>query len=324
MAGRKRKIPLGYIPQWSSDNTDSESELLGLPPASERLHEPSTPSVTPSVRPSAQPPAPPSAPPSPDLHENQDTASIEGQDQLQILPTCDFDAEDGRAEDDGSDIIMAESLDNIGFYSQDTDTDTDLFQKEHDQQHEEENEKDDNEEDGQYFYVADGNLDVDSTADPDEYFNISSDNESQEEEDKTSYQYLLAHFAEEWMLNEVNHKVSKSASSDFWNVAAKWMFSISSAFNNEKKNKFPKFGHIRKKLKKQYVPRISLDTAFINKETKELTIAEDTERIPVKDFPPDKFEKVFEIASVQVWELPHLRISCLLEISIFFSVCNIL
>ena len=134
---------------------------------------------------------------------------------------------------------------------------------------------------------------------------LSNNSDMEPEEDHESFKYLLNQFSEEWMNNEINHKVSKTASSEFWNIAKKYMFSLSSAFNLENKKKFPKFAHIRRKLVKEKVPRISLQTGYVHKTSQLLTIANDTEKTEVLQFPPDQFEKVFETATVKV----HIHIS---------------
>ena len=145
------------------------------------------------------------------------------------------------------------------------------------------------------------------------------DDDDEEEEENTdeegpplpnSFKDILAKFSEDWLSNEVHHKVSKVATSDFWNICSKYMFSITEAFTKEKKKKFPKFEHIRRKLKKEKVPKIHLKTGFVNKETQELSI-ENTEKLPVLQYPQDKFEKVFEIAHVKVLKRSlQLRVSC--------------
>ena len=161
--------------------------------------------------------------------------------------------------------------------------------------------QDDEVEDTVHLTEADQiNLIEEELHDP-EFDDLWTNSEEEEEEDKKSYQYLLRKFAEDWMNNECHHKVSKTASTEFWNIARKWMLPLASAFKQEKKTKFPKFEHIRRKLVKQNVPRVSLDTGFVHKETKELSIVRDTEKIPLLQFPPDVYERVFEVAKVKVY-----------------------
>lgn len=80
------------------------------------------------------------------------------------------------------------------------------------------------------------------------------------------------------------------------------MFQLSSAFTKEGKKKFPKYEYTRKKLVKKYVPPISIDVGFVHKETKELSVISDSETIPIRRFPPDIYEKVYEIGSIKVYK----------------------
>ena len=128
----------------------------------------------------------------------------------------------------------------------------------------------------------------------------SEDEDNGEEEDTTSFKYILRQFSKDWLETEVNHKVSKIASGEFWSIATKWIFNLADAFKNDKKKKIPQFGYLRQKMTEERVPRISMDVGYLNKDTKELTMVNDVTKIPVKQFPADQFEKVFEIASVKV------------------------
>lgn len=139
-----------------------------------------------------------------------------------------------------------------------------------------------------------------------EFREVSSDEDEDEDEeeenpeDKLSFRYNFAKFSEAWVLAEVNHVVSKQASGALWNVARKWIFDLTTAFQRDKKKKFPKYDHMRRKLVHQKVPPVSMDFGYLHKDTKELTVVSESEKTPVKDFPPDTYEKVYEIASVKV------------------------
>ena len=61
-----------------------------------------------------------------------------------------------------------------------------------------------------------------------------------------------------------------------------------------------------------------METGFINKETNQITIIEG-DKTPRNRFPPSKFEKIFEIASVQVIKIYILIIFYFLTYSIFFN-----
>lgn len=303
MAGRKRKIPEGYVPQWesSSDSDTSHSEFKN------RIFTPTLSQPPPPLQPQRQP-------------EIEIEVRGEPVDEVEVNPNDDHELLDGIPQNDPiSDVyFQVQMVDNDRKQDEETEEtdlrpyeEPDLYDEpdisedeepnafnleepdthqQHDQREIEEEERDGNSE------REDEEAQFPSY---DEFWPISSELE-EVEEDKESFIYLLKKFSEEWIINEVHHKVSKVASSEFWNITAKWMFSLASAFEKERKSKFPKFAHIRRKLINQHVPRISLQTGYIDKSTQELSIASDTEKIPVHRFPADKYQKVFEIASVEV------------------------
>ena len=147
------------------------------------------------------------------------------------------------------------------------------------------------------------------------------EHEDEGEIDKESFKYLLSQFSEAWVDNQINHKVSKTGASKFWNIATKFMIPLSNAFIKEKKKKFPKFEHIRRKLVKKNVPEVTIEAGYVDKKKTELIISEG-EKVNVKDFPREKFEKVFEIASVKVLNQIFLALLYILNFSpIPYSNC---
>ena len=303
MAGRKRKIPEGYIPQWNSDySTDSDYDRFSVPK---------------KFNAATAAPTPPGA-----WRVDEEELHV---DEVDDTP---FTIHDQRHNNGGKELRelqgagAAEAIPTImdlQFVTPQSDEDASVDESLHDEEVDyeqytcgQEEEDDDDDDDGDWFILNPNFGDI-STSDTTEEngengWYYPSDDEVPpppppvpgEQEDRESFQYLLSQLSEDWIVNEVDHKVSKTASSEFWNIAAKWMFAITAAFIREKKKKFPKFPHIRKKLKKKHVPRVSLETAYINKETRELTIAADTDKVPVSQFPPDKYQKVYESAKVKV------------------------
>lgn len=65
------------------------------------------------------------------------------------------------------------------------------------------------------------------------------------------------------------------------------------------KRKVPKYNHIRRKLYEKHTPDVNLELAYKNKESNEITIINDTVT-PKSRFPPDQYEKIYEIATVKV------------------------
>ena len=339
MAGRKRKVPSGYVPEWNSASdadadTDSDVDFFQLPnpkrffspisssPTSEEnadglpteqhelqdpMHEPQSPQQDlhdPYLDPQSpqqdlndthlEPQSPqqelqyPHLEPQSPQQEVQDHVQEGDEQQLQE------DVNPGHEEEDDA-YYMEDMLENEQFLDFAESMEEEemigegfVINEQLEERQEEEGEEEEDEED-----------------------DVEQEEEEEDEGaevDKDSFNYLLREFSEEWLYNECHHKVSKVASSKFWNIASKWMFSLTSAYQKDNKKKFPKFAHIRKKLVKEKVPPVSMETGYVNKETQELVVAKDTDKTPVRQFPPDQYEKVYEIASVKVHTIYFLPI----------------
>ena len=132
----------------------------------------------------------------------------------------------------------------------------------------------------------------------------SSGEESDESEHElpleNDYVTLLENFSEKWVSMELDHTVSKIASDDFWRLACEFLPKIVYARSAQNvTRKLPQFSHIRKKLYNDNVPEVTLEIGYKNKDTDEVTVVTDT-ITPIKQYPPNQFEKMFEIASVKV------------------------
>lgn len=100
---------------------------------------------------------------------------------------------------------------------------------------------------------------------------------------------------------EIHHKISEEATNDFFEIGKKWFPKLFSAKENEGvTKKVNQFVHIRKQLYKKNVPPINMEFSYLNKETNEITVVKDQEKTPTAQFPPNKFVKLCEIASVKV------------------------
>ena len=121
--------------------------------------------------------------------------------------------------------------------------------------------------------------------------NWSNDDEDDE------YEKILDEFRKKWMVAEITHKVSKSASNSFWELAMHF-FPLLLAFDNNKK--MVKFPQQRKILHESYVPRILMNIAYQEKKTEKYHTLNNVTVIPISQFPPSKFTKIYEIATVQV------------------------
>ena len=125
-----------------------------------------------------------------------------------------------------------------------------------------------------------------------------SDGAQEEEED---YFAILKHLSKKWLETEVNHKVSKTASEAFWSLGREWFHKlfVTKSIQNVKR-KTPSFVHIRRRLYKEYVPPVMLQFGFKNKVTNEIVNVDNSLVTPKSAFPPHQFDKLWEIAHVQV------------------------
>lgn len=103
------------------------------------------------------------------------------------------------------------------------------------------------------------------------------------------------------MLLELNHRVSKSGSSQFWSLAMDAIPKLIDAKRvTQNQKKIPQFRSMRNKLHDDHLPKISLEVAYRRKDTGDILILQDLEKIPVKKFPRSKYQKLYESASVKV------------------------
>ena len=100
---------------------------------------------------------------------------------------------------------------------------------------------------------------------------------------------------------ENRHHISKRASNELFELSKKWFHKLYMAKELEGVAKrTPQFIQIRNSLYKKKVPQVYLEIAYRNKNTKEVVVLKDQLKTPTRRFPPNQFEKLFEIASVKV------------------------
>lgn len=128
------------------------------------------------------------------------------------------------------------------------------------------------------------------------------DPDDEEDEEDENYFSLLHCLSKKWMEAELDHTVSKVGSNLFWKIAFKFVPRILEAKAQQRvTRKTPQFNHIRRTLYDKYTPDVNLEIAYREKETDEVRIVNESV-MPKSRFPPDKFEKLYEIASVKVIE----------------------
>ena len=122
---------------------------------------------------------------------------------------------------------------------------------------------------------------------------ISDDILYDEEDD---YSSILKKLKSDWLLAEIDHCVSKSASEAFWKIGLMYFTKLANA---ARKKKTPLFKSIRTKMYDDLLPPVGLEIAYKNKSNGEIVTINDT-ITQVKRFPPDKYEKIYEIGTVKV------------------------
>ena len=145
---------------------------------------------------------------------------------------------------------------------------------------------------------TDTNSDPDVTVEIPEILpeNESVDSESEDEPEPDDYfPDILEDLAKEWLIVEMTHDVSKTASDQYWELA-KSMFNKLPPKNS---GKIPTYTHIRRKLVGKNCPEIKLEVTYKQKETGETVTAEVTS-LPVTQYRKPAFEPLYEIASVNV------------------------
>lgn len=100
-------------------------------------------------------------------------------------------------------------------------------------------------------------------------------------------------------MTEINHKVSKEASSRFWRIAND-MFHRMYVMKGDRGKKIPQFQSLRDKMYMEDIPVVKMEVAFQSKEDGEVTILEEVISIPISKFPPSGYNRLYEIASVDV------------------------
>ena len=117
--------------------------------------------------------------------------------------------------------------------------------------------------------------------------------------DRPEYLDILDDLASQWICNEINHKVSKEASSNFWRIANNMFHRLYVAKGNVGR-KIPQFQTLRDRMYQHSVPPVKMEVGFKSKENGEITVVEDATSIPSSRFPRSSFIRLYEIASVDV------------------------
>ena len=150
------------------------------------------------------------------------------------------------------------------------------------------------------FLVSDGPSDDDEDGVPDEG----------PPDDGPSYQESLNDLSKKWLELEMKHRTSKRASDDFWRLAKEAFPKMYRAKLDGNVHKpIPQFHCKRAKLFKNNVTPIKLEIAYLNKNTNNVEIVEGA-KTPMSRFNPRQYEKLYEVATVQVIIHRNIRSLC--------------
>ena len=315
MAGRKRKLPKDFVPEpWLEPISDEDGEwrpvqnLLLLSP--------------------------------PQLHSNSDESNGEGDLDEHVADDeiVEDEAEEEDVEEEAEEEVVGEEeqeeeaqeelvgeAEQEEEAEQEADDDEEIVEDEADDDEEAEHEADDDEE--QAEQEADDEEEDGEGADPpamveqqeqgtseedgdtlgtdgaSDDAGTSENGEEEEEENANNKSFKTLHdeLAKSWLLTEINHHVSKSASNSFWNVADQFFHKLYKAKEGEGiTKKVPQFTQSRNKLNANNVPEIKMQVAYKHKETGEISLVESVDSTPTSQYPPNVYTKIYEVASVEV------------------------
>ena len=134
------------------------------------------------------------------------------------------------------------------------------------------------------------------------YFFSDSGDESNDDgiEEETPYHDLLHELSKKWLSLELKHRCSLKASDEFWQLGKDFFPKLHKAkLDAMVYRDVPQFTSQRRRLYKSEVPTVNHEIGYKNKETQE-TIVWNGEKTPVSRFNPRHFEKLYEVATVEV------------------------
>ena len=128
---------------------------------------------------------------------------------------------------------------------------------------------------------------------------IQDDDSGDEEnlEPNEDYDTVYEKLKSEWILAEIDHRVSKTASEAFWKIGLMYFPKIHAALGRRKK--IPQFKSVRNKMYEDLVPPVDLEIGYKDKSTGEISVVKDSVT-PLKRFPASKYEKIYEIGTLKV------------------------
>lgn len=110
------------------------------------------------------------------------------------------------------------------------------------------------------------------------------------------YETIFEDLKSKWLLIEIDHSVSKCASENFWKTGLQYFHRLHTAYGRKRTSQF---NSIRRQMYKDKIPDIDIEIAYKEKASGEVVMVNDTVT-PVKRFPQSRYEKLYEIGTVQV------------------------
>ena len=150
--------------------------------------------------------------------------------------------------------------------------------------------------DDQFQQQANVDEDADIEGEPNVEEEVESETDEELELNVEDYDSIFEDLKSKWLLTEINHSVSKCASESFWKIAVHYFPKLSSAIGRKKTTQFKT---IRRQLHNDLLPNIDLEIVYKNKVSGQLHTVRNSVT-PVKNYPSDKFEKLYEIGTIKV------------------------
>lgn len=129
------------------------------------------------------------------------------------------------------------------------------------------------------------------------------------------YHEMLKEVAEKWLLVQLTHRVSISASNSFWEFAVNSIPKLSQCKNDRSiKKAIPGYIHLRRKMYKEQCPKVHMKFVYLNKNTEAIEIVH-TNTNPAKQYNRINYVKLYEEAHFEVgWtsitSSSNLSVSC--------------
>ena len=145
--------------------------------------------------------------------------------------------------------------------------------------------------------------------------------EVEEEVGELTYGDLLNQLSEKWLLVQLTHDVSATATNSFWDAAMKLLPDLlQQKETTDARKKIPGFIHLRNKQFKEKCPEVHVKHVYLNKGTQEIVISNNNAD---QNYPKSHYKKLYEEAHVKVIFLSiclSLYPSLSLSLSIYISI----